>query len=844
MSHSNLTPVWRVITSASSPAARWQSTRSARNNARWTDAEEGIVRKRRRESKTIADIAIETGRTWNSIATRTARLSPKDNPPSRWRPTVKDAEDIQKLRTAGRTRREIAKLYGITVGKLDNHFLHQRAHSYITADEVARIVDLHKTQPRLTQAEIACQCERSLGSVARILTEIHEHNQQVPRRQTVVRNPFTSAEDAMIIDMRLELPYSQIVPLVPGRTAKSLRMRYTHYLQDSVVGTTHLRQRHESATTLRGASDHRPTVLQTDVPRSVRTYSTTASKASLVPLRPAMVPYGTAYSKSEDNIILQRRREKKAIYIIASELSRSVRSVENRLYGHLNPRVKRSGPKLTDDQITEILCLKHAGIALSEIASQHQMSVGQLRAFLSIGRMYKSSKDNHCVGVCREEEQAQIVALRTKEKLSYPEIMRRTGRSYATVHRTLRSALDIRRDRPRPRFSATENAELRRLYEQEELTWKQVATRMSGRSRRSCENRYYEHVKDRGVAVGTPVVDNVTRPPQDVQLPSTTIRGTSDHRPTLLQTGVPPSMRTYSTVASKASTSRRCYSTIPPGTYFSQAEDDIILQGRREKKPLATIAAELGRSRVSVHNRMYTRLLRERRSRVMKFSNEQAAELIRSLDAGVTRRELATQHDIPYGQLKDYLRRLKIRLNRRSRNGAVCQNEDHALILAMRLDQGLKRGEISRRTGFSDSTISRTLRRFGPRRENKLVPYSSVEDIQLCHLREHERLTWKEVAARMNGRSSTSCTSRYNEFLKDRAGSKADKRRGKKFARYSSAEDVQLCHLRAHERLTWKEVAARMNGRTAESCKHRYNDSLKGREAADTMSVADTNKET
>ncbi|KAK5717398.1 hypothetical protein LTR15_009292 [Elasticomyces elasticus] len=195
------------------------------------------------------------------------------------------------------------------------------------------------------------------------------------------------------------------------------------------------------------------------------------------------------------------------------------------------------------------------------------------------------------------------------------------------------------------------------------------------------------------------------------------------------------------------------------------------------------MAAELGRSRTSVHNRMCRGLLRERRSRAMKFSDEQAAELIRSLDAGVTRRELATQHDIPYGLLKDYLRRLKIRLNRRSRNGAVWQDEDHALILAMRLDQGLTRGEISRRTGFPDSTISRTLRCLGSRRENKLVPYSAVEDIQLCDLREHERLTWKEVAARMKGR-------------------------------------------------------------TLHSCRRRYNDSLKGREAADTMSVADTNKET
>ncbi|KAK5679573.1 hypothetical protein LTS10_008394 [Elasticomyces elasticus] len=557
-----------------------------------------------------------------------------------------------------------------------------------------------------------------------------------------------------------------------------------------------------------------------------------------------MVPYGTSYSEYEDNIILQRRRENKAIYVIAAELGRSLRSIENRLYGHLSPRVKRSGRKLTDDQIAEIMRLKHAGIALPDIASQHQMSVGSLRAFLGHGRVDNSSKDNHCLGVCQEDEQAHIVALRTDQKLSYREIMRRTGRSYATVYRTLSGALNIRRDKPMPRFSATEDAELRRLHEQEGLTWEQVARRMIGRSRKTCENRYYDYVKDRGVAVATLSVDNIMRQPTDVHLSSTTIRGTSDHRPTVLQTGVPHSMRTYSTVASKASTSRRYYSTIPPpGTYFSQAEDDIILQGRREKKPFSKIASQLGRSRTSVHNRMYTRLLRERRGPAMKFSDEQAAKLIRSLDAGVTRRELATQDDIPYGQLKDYLLRLKIRLNRRSRNGAVCQVEDQALILAVRLDQGLTRGEISRRTGFQEGTISRTLRRLAPRRENELVPYSAVEDIQLCHLREHEGLAWKEVAARMNGRSSKSCASRYNEFLKDRAGSKADEGRGKKFARYSSAEDIQLCHLREHERLTWKEVAARMKGRNLHSCKHRYNDSLKGREAAGTMSVADTNKE-
>ncbi|KAK4950478.1 hypothetical protein LTR10_011460 [Elasticomyces elasticus] len=484
--------------------------------------------------------------------------------------------------------------------------------------------------------------------------------------------------------------------------------------------------------------------------------------------------------------------------------------------------------------------LKHAGIALPNIALQHQMSVGSLRALLGHPRVDKSTKDNHCVGVCQEDEQAHMVALRTDQGLSYREIMRRTGRSYSTVYRTLREALDIRRDKPRPRFSATEDAELRRLYEQEGLTWEQVATRMIGRSRKSCENRYYESVKDRRVAVGTRGIHNTTRQPKDVQLSSTTIRETSSHHPTVLQTSVPHSMRTYSTVASKAFTS----TNIPLGTKYTQAEDDIILQGRHDNNPMTDIAAELGRTVKSVRGRLDL-LSRERRSRAMKFSDEQTVELIRSLNAGVTRRELAIQYDVSLGQLKGQLRRLQVRLNRKSRNGAVCQAEDQALILAMRVDQSLPFAEISRRTGISEATVGRTLRRQAPRRKDNFVPYSSAEDIQLCHLREREQLTWKEVAARMHGRSPSSCMQRYHNSLQGREASivrSATERRKDLFVPYTSAEDVQLCRLREHERLTWKEVAARMKGRSLSSWKHRYHDNVKAREVANTMSLADNNK--
>ncbi|KAK5714857.1 hypothetical protein LTR17_016967 [Elasticomyces elasticus] len=217
----------------------------------------------------------------------------------------------------------------------------------------------------------------------------------------------------------------------------------------------------------------------------------------------------------------------------------------------------------------------------------------------------------------------------------------------------------------------------------------------------------------------------------------------------------------------------------------------------------------------------------------MKFSDEQAVELMRSLDA--------------VGQLRGFLYRRKVRLNRNGRNGAVCQDEDRALILAMRSEQGLTRSEISLRTGFAESTIARTLRRLAPRREDKLLRYSSAEDVQLWHLGEHERLTWKEVAARMDGRTAESCKRRYNDYLKGFEATVArsvTERRKNKFVPYSSVEDIQLCHLREHERLTWKEVAARMKGRSLYSLKHEYNDSLKGRDAAKTMSVADDNKET
>ncbi|KAK5717399.1 hypothetical protein LTR15_009293 [Elasticomyces elasticus] len=455
MSHANLTRVWRVITSGSFPAARWQSTTS-RHGERWTEPEDDLVRQRRLEGKSFTDIAIETGRTWKSITFRAALLLLKHDAPKPWRPSADDYDEIQRLEVAGHTRREIAKLYNVAKGKLDYlHWRRQRGqhgsmHTTLHADEVSRIVELRAKQPHLGIAGVSHESKRSLSTVKRIVTGTHRPKQPFARPRSDL---FSPAEDAQLIDFRerLKTPYSKISAVL-SRSAASLRLRYSRFLKDNVVDTSLPQQIHDrvSPKTILETSNHRPTLLQASVPRPVRTYSTVASKASSVN---TMVPYGTLYSEFEDNIILQRRRENKAIDHIALELGRSLRSVETRLYGYLSPRVKRSGRKLTDDQIVEIMRLKHAGIALPDIASQHQMSVGSLRALLGHGRVDKSSKDKHCVGVCQEDEQAHMVALRTDQGLSYREIMRRTGWSYSTVYRILRGALDIRRDKPRPRFS-------------------------------------------------------------------------------------------------------------------------------------------------------------------------------------------------------------------------------------------------------------------------------------------------------------------------------------------------------------------------------------------------------
>ncbi|KAK4891027.1 hypothetical protein LTR27_010358 [Elasticomyces elasticus] len=226
------------------------------------------------------------------------------------------------------------------------------------------------------------------------------------------------------------------------------------------------------------------------------------------------------------------------------------------------------------------------------------------------------------------------------------------------------------------------------------------------------------------------------------------------------------SLRSWCTNESQSLVLSRMHST---RRAYTDADDKLILARRAQKKTFRAIAGELNRTLPSLENHVYNTMRRKqgdiqpiRPKRLV--TNEDVNEAREMLATGLSRRDIARQMRISIGQLRVILD------NPRSQRQAkhALSEADIAKIISLRTEKKLTRSELARQTGWSFSTIRRTLwkRLGGAQRSSAALPYTAQEDDQLLTYR-REGLNYREMAALMPGRTVQSIVDRYRTYLRD-----------------------------------------------------------------------------
>lgn len=111
--------------------------------------------------------------------------------------------------------------------------------------------------------------------------------------------------------------------------------------------------------------------------------------------------------------------------------------------------------------------------------------------------------------------------------------------------------------------------------------------------------------------------------------------------------------------------------------------------------------------------------------------------------------------------------------------------------------------------------------------------WTAEEEYSIIMLKEHEKLTWDDIARRLPGRNAFACQARYSTKLHNRQCEARDlynaRTQGPKNAgsstptsSWTEQQDAMLMQLRDQKRLSWSEIAKRFPPRTTEDMEARY----------------------
>jgi len=211
----------------------------------------------------------------------------------------------------------------------------------------------------------------------------------------------------------------------------------------------------------------------------------------------------------------------------------------------------------------------------------------------------------------------------------------------------------------------------------------------------------------------------------------------------------------------------------------TRADDELIVQRRRDGVPLKRISADLGRSVKSTRSRLHrTPLLsqddeRRESGRERRYSAEADELICRLMEAGMPRLEIAAEVGIPQSRMEvrynQYLlRRSSLDSKPRYRRFTTSEREQ---LICLRDQASLSWGDIAWKLSPPLASVRRTYCRVRGRSSErgsaKRRAYSAAEDQKLLHLKQNQRLPWYEIAAHMAERSKCSLTERYSRTLKD-----------------------------------------------------------------------------
>ncbi|TKA44597.1 hypothetical protein B0A54_04547 [Friedmanniomyces endolithicus] len=150
-------------------------------------------------------------------------------------------------------------------------------------------------------------------------------------------------------------------------------------------------------------------------------------------------------------------------------------------------------------------------------------------------------------------------------------------------------------------------------------------------------------------------------------------------------------------------------------------------------------------------------------------------------------------------------------------------------MISLRNDQKLKLTQIAIRTGRSTAAVIRALRSPLNTERKPLKkparPYTQAEDGEIIRLREQDGLTYAQIAARMQERSAKGVQHRYYGYLRDRGAT----RKVNDSLSYTKDEVGELIRLRKDGRLSFAQIVELFPGRNAMALNEKHFRLTKGR---------------
>lgn len=211
---------------------------------------------------------------------------------------------------------------------------------------------------------------------------------------------------------------------------------------------------------------------------------------------------------------------------------------------------------------------------------------------------------------------------------------------------------------------------------------------------------------------------------------------------------------------------------------YTKAEDDTIIQRRREGAAWKDVATELKRGQKSVVARSYRHLfkgdVRKQLEHESIFTPERQQTIIELKKAGASWAEIGASAGLTLRQAESHWGTVlngpsPISFGRRAPN--LTSSEVERLV-DLRERQMLKWKAIAQMMKRSNMTLWKAYRRMKPELKTTIASrfklYLPAEDQQLAHLKEVEGLTWPAISMLMPRRSLSSLATRYNRTVKHR----------------------------------------------------------------------------